>query len=94
MTWMAVGALRARCAELVTEIAGAGSGEEAVDAIVAAFTHLHSAGLLEVDPDALEVANMRRLLERHGVAPADHQGVARPTVAMLEEALVARPPGR
>lgn len=40
----------------------------------------------------LELANVRRVVERHGVAPADGNGVLRSTVAMVEEALVQRPP--
>lgn len=40
----------------------------------------------------VELANIRRLLERHGVAPADGHGVIRSTVGMVEEALIARPP--
>lgn len=39
----------------------------------------------------LELANIRRLVERHGIAPADGNGEIRSTVAMVEEALVRRP---
>jgi hypothetical protein len=39
----------------------------------------------------VELENIRRLCERHGVAEADGNGELRSTVAMVEEALIARP---
>jgi hypothetical protein len=99
--------LRARAGDLVEEVLGADSREDAVDAAVAALTHLQAAGLtredrislaavygfeLGVEEGSLEIANIRTLLERHGVPPADGNGVLRSTVAMVEEALIARPP--
>lgn len=44
------------------------------------------------DTAALELANIRRLVERHGIQPADGNGEIRSTVAMVEEALIQRPP--
>lgn len=100
--------LRSRCSELVEEILGADSHDDAVDAVVALATEVQTAGLsrgdrrglaavlgyeLGLGEGALEVENIRRLLERHGIAPADALGVHRTTIAMLEEALVARPAG-
>ncbi len=40
----------------------------------------------------IELANIRRLLIRHGVPEADRHGVGRPTVAMVEDFLVSRGP--
>jgi hypothetical protein len=50
------------------------------------------AGVPGADAPRVELANIRRLVERHGVAPADGNGVIRSTVAMVEEVLVRRPP--
>lgn len=100
-------ALRARCSDLVEEILGADTHDDAVDALVAMATALQAEQLtpedrrglaavygyeLGVEEGALEVANIRRLLERHGVREADGLGVHRSTVTMVEEALLARPP--
>ena len=46
------------------------------------------------DAPRVELANIRRLVERHGIAPADGNGELRSTVAMVEEALVDPPPRR
>jgi len=40
----------------------------------------------------LELVNIRRLCTRHGIGEADGNGELRSTVAMVEEALIARPP--
>lgn len=45
-----------------------------------------------VDEPRLELANIRRLCERHGIPPADGNGELRSTVAMVEEGLIRRPP--
>lgn len=94
--------LRTRCELLLDEITGADSAEDAVDAMVAVFTEVQAAGLTPVDrrdlaaiygyEAGIEVSNIRRLLDRHGVREADGNGVVRSTVAMVEEALIARPP--
>lgn len=39
----------------------------------------------------VELANIRRLVEKHGVAPADGNGELRSTVAMVEELALRRP---
>jgi hypothetical protein len=49
-------------------------------------------GVPGADAPRVELANIRRLLERHGIPPADGHGVIRSTVGMVEEALIARPP--
>lgn len=48
-------------------------------------------GVPGADAPAVEVANIRRLLERHGVRPCDGLGEVRSTVAMVEDALVSGP---
>jgi hypothetical protein len=40
----------------------------------------------------LELANVRRLCERAGIAPADGNGKLRSTVAMVEELVISRVP--
>lgn len=90
--------LRRRCELLLDEITGADSADDAVDAMIAVFIEVQAAGLT---PDerrdlaaiygyeaGIEVSNIRRLLDRHGVREADRQGVVRSTVAMVEDALV------
>lgn len=60
--------------------------------------HLYTAPAEELsavpgaDNPRLELVNIRRLVERHGIEPADGNGELRSTVAMVEEALVRRPP--
>lgn len=98
-------ALRARCAELVEEVRGAATDDDAVDAVVAAMSHLQARQLtaeerrglaavfgyeLGVDEGALEAENIRRLLIRHGVRESDGLGVVRSTVAMVEDFIVSR----
>lgn len=50
------------------------------------------AGVPGAAAPGVELANVRRLLDRHGIPPADGNGVIRSTVAMVEEALIQRPP--
>lgn len=101
--------LRTRCSDTIEEILGADTHEDAVDALVALCTRVQADQLtradrvslaavmgydLGVEEGALEVANIRRLLDRHGVREADGLGVARSTVAMVEELVLrggARP---
>lgn len=66
----------------------AAAGPPAVDDLVAA----ELLGVPGEEAPKVELANIRRLLQKHGVAPADGNGVLRSTVAMVEEALIRRPP--
>lgn len=50
-------------------------------------------GVPGAEAPRVELANIRRLVERHGVAPADTLGVIRSTVAMVEELALRRPSG-
>lgn len=104
MTALIGDALRERCTELLDEILGSGCTDDAVDAIVAVITQAQAARLtpedrrglaavygyeLGVDEGSLEVTNIRRLLERHGVRECDRHGEVRSTIAMVEDVVVS-----
>lgn len=83
--------LRRRCELLLDEVIGAEDSAEAIDAMVAVFTEVQDATRAELaDCGGVEAANIRRLLDRHGVPVADRNGVRRSTIAMVEELLVGR----
>ena len=87
--------LRRRCELLLDEVIGAEDSAEAIDAMVAVFTEVQDAARAELaDAGGIEAANLRRLLVRRGVPEADHNGVRRSTIAMVEEILTNLGAGR